>query len=513
MRKRIRALFTAISAFLRSIRFRIALWFSLVLAVIMLAFSLFVYYRQSEDAYNQAAARLAIRIGELDRAFSNAFNNSEEGAWLRVPGTSSGNAFILREGEVIVLANQAGQTAAFFGPVNAADAEILAAVAQNQQPSGRLAAYQLKTGQPGGAATYLFISAPVGYKNRLVGWVILGQPLDPGDYLARLKVTLVLADLATLAAALALGYWLADRVLRPVKTITRAAQSISEMDLNQRLNIKSRDELGELAGTFDQMLDRLQAAFNRQRQFTADASHELRTPLAIIGLETGRALQNHRSAPEYRQALEVIASENAFMARLVEELLTLARMDSGQAQVQLEEVDLSDIALEVIERYEPIARQKGLRLEAGNLPELFVRADRQYLTQMVSNLVDNAIKYGQPGNPPSVQVETARWLDQDNHPFALLKVTDHGIGIAEEHLPHLFERFYRVDHARSHNHDEDSPQSNTPGSGLGLAIVHHIVQLLGGRIQVASQPRQGAAFCVYLPLSLQAAQAPLQPPE
>lgn len=499
MRTLYRTIFTAIENFIHSIRFRLSLWFGLVLAVILLVFSLFVYYRQSEDAYNQAATRLAIRIGELDRAFSYAFLNSEEGAWLSVPGTSSGNAFLLREGEVIVLANQSGQVATFFGPVNSKDAQTLAAIAQNQEPNSRLTIYQLTSDSSSEGSTYLFISAPVGYKNRLLGWVTLGQQLDPGNHLSRLRITLIFAGFATLAAALAGGYWLADRALNPVKTITRTAQSISEVGLSRRLNIKTQDELGELAGTFDQMLDRLEAAFNRQRQFTADASHELRTPLAIIGLETSRALKNSRSIPEYRQALEVIDSENKFMSRLVEELLTLARMDSGQAQVKIENIDLSDIALEVVERYEPIAGQKGLQLKTGELPELIISGDRQYLTQMISNLVDNAIKYCQAGTPQAIRIDTGSQSDNNEKSFAVVRVTDHGSGIAPEHIPHLFERFYRVDRARSHN-QEEIQEDDIPGSGLGLAIVQRIVQFHGGYIQVTSEPGQGSVFEVFLPM-------------
>ena len=157
--------------------------------------------------------------------------------------------------------------------------------------------------------------------------------------------------------------------------------------------MKSKDELGELANTFDGMLGRLQAAFERQRQFVADASHELRTPLTIVNLETSRALASPRKPEDYRHALAIIHSENDFMTALVNDLLTLARMDAGQAVMERLPVDLSDVVLETMERLAPLAARNGVRLEAGELPEAHILGDRQHLVQMVSNLVDNGIKY------------------------------------------------------------------------------------------------------------------------
>jgi two-component system, OmpR family, sensor kinase len=484
--------------FFHSIRFRLSLWFGLVLAVILFAFSIFVYFRQTQDAYNQAAARLAIRISEMNLAFSRAIRGGGDDNWPDASGNASGSPFTLHEGEVVVLVNNLGQITTFSGPIGENDAKALSVIAMQQEPNNRLSIYHLKSREKKEDLTYLFISTPVGYENHPLGWITLGQQLDPYGLLSRLMWTLILAGSATLAAALAGGYWLSDRALRPVKTITRTAQAISESGLDRRLNLKTQDELGELANTFDQMLDRLQAAFNRQRQFTADASHELRTPLTIIGLETGRALSSGRSSADFHQALEIIQSENKFMSRLVEELLTLARMDSGQIRLNKEPLDLSDLALEVIERFAPIAEQKGIQLKTGDLPELFILGDRVTLAQMVGNLVDNAIKYSPPGEDQWVCVETGTGQDGTDS-FAWVRVVDNGSGIAGEHIPHLFDRFYRVDSARSHNMGEDE-EKTIPGSGLGLAIVQWIVEIHQGNIQVKSEPGQGSTFEARFPL-------------
>ena len=213
------------------------------------------------------------------------------------------------------------------------------------------------------------------------------------NQIGRLLVSLVFGNLLTLAIALSGGFWLADRAMRPVRTITQTAKQISETDLHQRLHLPGRDELSELGNTFDEMLNRLQAAFERQRQFTADASHELRTPLTIVELEASRALSTRRSVEEYENILRTIKSENQFMVRLVNNLLALARMDGGQVKLKTEPLDLSELAAEVIERMSPLAAAQGVSMTVGDLPKLAIVGDRSTLTQMLTNLVENAIKY------------------------------------------------------------------------------------------------------------------------
>ncbi len=255
-----------------------------------------------------------------------------------------------------------------------------------------------------------------------------------------------------------------------------------------------RDELAELANTFDNMLSRLQVAFDRQRRFVADASHELRTPLTITNLEINQALARNRSSADYQRALQTINVENERMTRMVNDLMTLARMDSGQAILQFEKLDLSDVALEAVERMSTLAEQEQLTLETTGLPELIVNGDRQYLIQMISNLIENAIKYS--GSGQTIRVETSV-LPADKKEFASLRVMDTGPGIPPEHLPHLFDRFYRVDQARTQDDDASTPT----GSGLGLSIVAWIVEAHGGKINVESKVNSGTAFEITLPFA------------
>ncbi|MBO0795867.1 MAG: HAMP domain-containing histidine kinase, partial [Ktedonobacteraceae bacterium] len=266
-------------------------------------------------------------------------------------------------------------------------------------------------------------------------------------------------------------------------------------DLRRRLHFKRRDEFGELAATFDQMLDRLEAAFKRQAQFTADASHELRTPLTIIDLEINRALTQLQRPEEYRQVLELLQSENEQMAAIVNSLLLLARADTGKMTLEKQEVDLGDLVLASVERLLPLARQSQVTLATGDLPELLVSGDPQYLCRMLTNLIENAIKYTS-GVGKRVHVELAR----EGERRGVVRVRDDGPGIAEEHLPYLFDRFYRVDRARTRQ--ERLEGGDKPGgSGLGLAIVQWIVQAHGGEVYVESRVGAGSLFAVYLPLS------------
>jgi heavy metal sensor kinase len=459
-----------------SIRFRLMLWYTAILALVLAVFSAFVFYSQLRDIRGESIYRLQHKMEEVVAAINNDRPNP------------------LMKSDVFILLTADGHIAASQGVEDEQDAlavfdQAKEALAENER-NGPIPTWNTERGEP--ETHYVF-----GYQTladssgRLVGAVIIGSPADPYDLRTRLLFTLALGSLLTLSIAAGGGWWLAARAMRPVHTITATAQSISESDLSRRINIKTRDELGELANTFDAMLERLEAAFKRQRQFVADASHELRTPLTIVNLETGRALENKRTTDEYKRALGVIRSENEFMTRLVNDLLILARLDAGQETLKHDALDLSDIALDAVERLAPLAERNHVTLETGDLPEAPMTGDRQALLQMLSNLVENGIKYA-GGSDRRVKVETGQ---SDESVWA--RVSDNGPGIPADHLPHIFDRFYRVDQARARNDDDDAPN----GSGLGLAIVQMIVQAHHGEIKVGSEPGQGTTFEVKFPLA------------
>jgi heavy metal sensor kinase len=462
--------FSGLKTFIHSIRFRLVMWFTVILALVLFAFSVFVYYNQARDIRGEALYRLERKMAVIEATLSGSLDDP----------------VILQESDVFVLLGPDGKVLTSQGVSTQQDILALIKNAQNarQQGTERHVEPVISWIEDWKSISshYFFVIKPVSISGQS-GFAILGSPFDPYDLNNRLLVTLLLGSFLTIGVALAGGLWLADRAMRPVHAITQTARTISETDLNRRLNMNSKDELGELANTFDAMLARLQTAFERQRQFVADASHELRTPLTIVNLEASRALSSKRSTDEYQRAMGVIRSENEFMSHLVSDLLTLARMDSGQMAMEKNTLDLSDIALEAVERLVPLAERKNVRLETGDLPEVNILGDRRYLLQMMSNLVENGIKYT-GGEEKRVRVETG--LDGDS---VWLRVTDTGEGILSEHLPHLFDRFYRVDKARSRGEDEAQG-----GNGLGLSIVNWIVQAHNGEVHVESVPGVGTTF-------------------
>jgi signal transduction histidine kinase len=341
---------------------------------------------------------------------------------------------------------------------------------------------------------FVGVTAPLDSNPQTV-LVLLGAPFDPDGQLYDLGWTLLLASLTILAFSLVGGYWLTGQMMQPVQAITRTAQEINANDLTRRLNLGKQDELGELADTFDQMLARLEAAFERQRQFTADASHELRTPLTIINLEINRILEDPLARPELHKSLVVIRDENERMAHLVNNLLVLARADAGSARFKMENLDLSELALEAVERLIPLSQRHAVAVSTGEMTPVGVRGDRFYLSQMVVNLVENAIKYG-AGEERKVWVDTGCRQAGDGRQ-AWLRVTDHGPGIPGEVLPHLFDRFYRADPVRL---GVEGGDGGSGGHGLGLSIVQWVARAHGGDVQASSQAGKGTVFEVVLPV-------------
>ncbi len=488
----------------RSIRFRLTLWFAAILAIILALFGGFVYSLQTRDLNRATLDRLANEIRQIQTSDRFADREMFEPR-VAIPNPSQDANPSLRADEVLALTDPAGLVVQQYGPIENQDIRRIAALGVALGPGGGYFNSTVRpstAAAPGSSGRYAFLAAPVTIGSSLVGYLILGTPVDPAGQLHRLLLTLLLGGLGTLLFALGGGYWLAARAFRPVVAITEAARQISESDLNRRLNLDRRDELGRLAGTFDQMLARLQAAFERQRQFTADASHELRTPLTIVDLEASRALAAMRSPEEYKRVLTVIQSENAYMAALVNDLLTLSRMDAGRLVMDLEDVDLGDVAAEVVERLTPLARRTSVELSTGEFPELVVKGDRRYLMQTLTNLVENAIKYVR-AQTKRVRLELGS-EQEGASAIGWVSVEDNGPGIPAEHLERLFDRFYQVDQARSRNleppGDSSGEDPRTSGAGLGLSIVQAIAQAHGGKVTVSSEVGRGTRFELRLPL-------------
>ncbi|HEX4716103.1 MAG TPA: ATP-binding protein, partial [Ktedonobacteraceae bacterium] len=317
--------------------------------------------------------------------------------------------------------------------------------------------------------------------------------LQVGESLAQLTATLQSITIALLVITpfvLLLGaigsYWLAKRAFRPVLHLTRTTREIKAGDLHRRVPVpRARDEVYELALTFNEMIGRLDQAFTQQRRFVADASHELRTPITVIRSITDVALEEPLGFDECVEALRDINAETERLSHLINDLLVLARADEEQMPLEREPVRLDLLACDIAATMEPLAMERGIKLQLQMLSPASVFGDTARLILMIMGLVDNALTYTNAGGVVTLGVEVHGVL-------ARLVVRDTGIGIAERDVAHIFERFYRADPARSRL---------ASGSGLGLAIADWVVRVHGGSITVKSQIDQGSTFTITLPLA------------
>ncbi len=285
--------------------------------------------------------------------------------------------------------------------------------------------------------------------------------------------------------AVAGGYALARRSLRPVDEMTRSAARITAADLDERLAVVNPwDELGRLGTTLNQMLDRLHLALNEMRNFTADAAHEFRTPLCVIRSSAEVALTTPRDAAYYKENLHGILAETERLTALSNQLLVLAREDAGLAETALGPVDCGDLLDGIAGDLEAMCEEKQLNLSRSGLSTAVVHGDSDRLRRVFVNLLDNAIKYTPPGGSVAIEMESECGMVR-------ITVCDTGIGIPEEDLPRVFDRFYRSDASRTRE---------TGGAGLGLAICKAIVERHKGRIELRCRDSHGLMVCVWLPV-------------
>lgn len=324
---------------------------------------------------------------------------------------------------------------------------------------------------------------------------VTGVPMD--DEVETLQLfrtySFMFAPLLLLVAA-AGGYWLSRRALSPVDSLVRTAHDISGINLDRRVpKLSTGDELQRLSDTLNEMLDRIEKAFLRVTQFTADASHELRTPISLIRTEAELALRRSRGEAEYKESLRAILLEAERTTAIVEQLLALARADSGREMLHMETLNLSETMQDVQESWSQVAQIRNLQFSTNIAPNIFVVGDATALRKLADLLLDNALKYTPSPGHVSLMFERVG-------SSALITVNDSGPGIAPEEQGKIFERFYRVDKARSREQG---------GAGLGLAIAKWIVLQHRGTIAVKSEPGTGSTFSVELPLALSNERHPL----
>lgn len=300
-----------------------------------------------------------------------------------------------------------------------------------------------------------------------------------------LRLAMIALPFLVLIAA-AGGYFLVCRAFGPVKRISETARQIGESkDLSKRINLgNGKDEIYTLANTFDSMFDRLQTAFENEKQFTSDASHELRTPTAVIISQCEYSLKNAQTVDEAKEGLDKVLTQARKMSGLISQLLTLARSDKKHQKLQFELLNLSELTQIICEQQQEKAAEKNIAIQTHIEPNLLIRGDETMLMRLLINLLDNGIQYGKQNGHLIVSL---RCIDSQ----LTGTVQDDGIGIAPEHLYKVWERFYQVDSSRN---------PNTDSCGLGLSMVKWIVEAHGGTIRLQSTPDVGSTFTFTLPL-------------
>jgi len=460
----------------RSIRVRLTLWYFAVQALAFAAFGIGIFVAVRESVHAAIDQDLKVRLDGIQRFMERVVPIFSQDDLIDEIREHSG----LRPGGDLLQVSDA-QGNWLFRSASIRNYDI-------PQPRAELSAPRYETKVFNGALLRI-VSAKAGPPDKTYT-VQLASPLGQVfDVIERLQWLLLLSIPLVLVLATIGGYWMSRRALAPVDAITTTARSISEHSLSRRLaSLETGDELQRLAETFNQMMDRLEGAFKRITQFTADASHELRTPTALIRTTAELSLRRDRDNAEYREALGQVLEEAERMGILVDSLMTLARMDSGAEALSFVTVDIASILREASSAGQPLgdAKQIDIRREIPDEPVL-VDGDPHALRRLFLILIDNAVKYTPSGGSVSIS------LQADGNE-AIARVRDTGIGISQDDLPFIFDRFYRADKARSRE----------TGAGLGLSIARWIAKAHRASIHADTAIGAGSNFEIRLPLHQEA---------
>jgi len=460
----------------RSLKFRLVTWYAGWLAALFVVFGIFVYQSLSyylKDSLRESLARRARQVADLAQRTTVDWETT--GGEIQTHFAPEANSRLTRvtiNGEILYVS----------GPPADASFDPLAVPAAGVVPAGESF---VRRALPDGRVLYVVVlSRLAGGRNFVIEEGFSEEPIR-ATLEAWLMVLVVGLVILIVIAALG-GFWLAQRALQPVDRIIDSAQRISSLNLSERLPVHhTGDELERLSVALNSMIGRLDDAFQQTRRFLADASHELRTPLTMMQAELETIHERSDLKPNIRELAASGLDEVQRLKTIVEGLLALSRLDAGEALEHRIPVDLAELAATTAEQMCLLAEDKGVSVTCHSGTKVMVEGDRSRLKQVMVNLLDNAIKYTPSGGNVTVKVFT-----KENK--AVAEVRDNGIGIPSEAVLRVFDRFFRVDKARSRE---------LGGAGLGLAIVKSICVAHGGRVEVQSEEGAGSRFTVSLPLS------------
>lgn len=454
------------------IHIQLTLWFVGITGVTLVALSLFLSVRFLQSLSSSIDLSLRIAAGQYlanleDEAGTLTFGEGD-GASGSQPGTTGLSARLVSPSGAIL--DQRG-------------------VSDDVPAWGRLQSGYQSASRPGDDTQWRTYAEPVqGVDGSLRAWLQVIQPLEVLTNTQQdVRDQLLLIIPFTLLVLGAGGYFLASRALRPIDKITLTASSISASDLGQRIRYPGpQDEVGRLASTFNAMLARLQAAFDRERRFSADAAHELRTPLSVLKGKLDVALSRERTTSEYQATLADLSSSVERLISLSNDLLVLSRLEQRKLEGEKGEINLTDLLESILEQYQPLAGARSIELSIKLPSVLRLQGYSDALVRLFINLVDNAVKYTPAAGRIVVEAGEADGLIH-------VDLFNNTANLQEEDVGRLFERFYRADPSRSRS---------SGGAGLGLSIAREIAEAHGGRISARQIPAEGIVFTVELPADL-----------
>jgi heavy metal sensor kinase len=468
-----------------SVRMRLTVWSVLIFAVLLVTFSFLLYSLLARDLSRQLDHNLADHARTAAAGFQGQMLENKGDAIVATAHTLV--EFRPHHSYLAVMTETQTLGANYFDEQSMPTGEQ---VLQEPLPSALL--QQAKSGQQPvlqsvqgfGATNGRLAVMPIQEAGTTYFVVVAESQAEMLTQLSRLRRILYFSlPLMLLIAGIA-GFFLAKKSLAPVAAMTQQAENIHANNLHERLSVSHpHDELGRLAKVFNALLARVNRSFAGLREFTAEASHELRTPLAIIRGEADVALSQPRTATEYQETLAIVRDEARRLSRIVDDMLALARADADAHPLQREMFYLNDLIEECCRAVQTLAAQKNILVQCASLPDIEFYGDEELLRRMILNLLDNAIKYTPVGG--IVRIELS-----ETHTHIRLRVIDNGIGIPAEAAAQVFDRFYRVDKARSRAEG---------GSGLGLPIVKWVAEAHQGTARVESHPGNGSEFVIELP--------------
>jgi heavy metal sensor kinase len=481
---------------LRSLRFKLTLWYVLILGILLTSFSGFLYFTLSKSLYRDVDNKLR-SLAEL--IASESSSPLSKFGFRTIDQALEASMNLKPIGKFIQVLDESGN----IGRKSDNLTNVQLPISLNALKNASKGLITFETNRTIGNTPLRIMTFPVVENSHATKIVQIASSLEGAeDALNKLFLILIISVPSTLILASLGGQFLAHQALKPVDNITQTARMITSQNLNQRIDPpKVKDEISRLIETFNEMISRLDQSFRQMKQFSSDASHELKTPLTILKGEVEVMLRKERTSHEYQQTLKSNLEEINRMSRIVEDLLTLSKADTGEIRLNREDINLTEILNEVVAQMDRLAKSKRLHLSASNHPQdIHLFGDSLRLRELFINLIGNGIKYTEEGGSiritlqrecPPLMRDQSDWREGEKGGFVKIIVSDTGMGIAKEDQERIFNRFFRVDKARSREQG---------GSGLGLSICKWIVEAHQGEIKVESELGKGSSFIVKLPI-------------